>query len=109
MGLKLVFGHDEKNDELHRSIIERIKLDASCGSPERGDDFIEPVGRTMWNRDPESDSCAHGFFALPKGCKNGISILRLNFSKTNKQIDQLDDGRPALRCFHLRDDLLGRK
>src|SRR5438128_10253204 len=78
VGLKLIFGHNEKNDEFHRSIIERIKLDASCRSPERGDDFIEPVGRTIQNRHPESNSCAHGFVELPTDCKYGHSILWLN-------------------------------
>ena len=32
-----------------------------------------------------------------------------DLAKADEQIDQLDNGRPALRRFHLRNDLLGRK
>jgi hypothetical protein len=63
----------------------------------------------MWNGDPESDSGAHSFLALSKRGKNRIAICGFYFAKSNEQIDQLDDGRPAFRCFHLWDDLLGRK
>src|SRR6059058_231206 len=41
--------------------------------------------------------------------KNRVAICGFDFAKTNEQIDQLYDRRPALRCFHLWDDLLGRK
>src|SRR5206468_3998465 len=109
MRLKLIFRHDEKDDEFHRRVIERIKLNTVGGSSESGNDLIEPVRRTMWNGDPESYSCAHSFLALSKRGKNGVAICGFYFAKTNEQIDQFDDGRPALRCFHLWDDLLGRK
>src|SRR6266496_942855 len=109
MRLKLVFRHNEKDDKFHWSIIECIKLNAGGRSSECSDHFVESIGRTMWNGNAKSDSCAHGFLALSKRAKNGIAIRRLDFAEADKQINQLDDCRPALRCFHLWDDLLGRK
>ena len=38
-----------------------------------------------------------------------IAIFRFDFAQANEQIDQFNDGGPALRCFHLGDDLLDRK
>ena len=109
MGLKLIFWHDEENHEFHRRIIECIKLNTGAGSSECGNDFVQPIGRTMWNGDTEPDSCAHGFFALSERGENRIAIGGFNLAKADEQIDQLDNGRPALRRFHLRNDLLGRK
>ena len=63
----------------------------------------------MRNGDSESDARAHRFLALFKRGKYRVAIWWLNFAKANEQINQLDDRRPALRCFHLGDDLLGRK
>src|SRR3954447_17113654 len=57
----------------------------------------------------ESDSGAHGFLALPQRCQNGVAIRWFNFAEANKQIDQFNNSRPTLRCFHLGNDLLGRK
>src|SRR5439155_22607524 len=107
--LELVLRDNKKNDELHRSIIQSIEFDTGGRSSKGGDDFLEPVRRTMRNGDPESDACAHGFLALLKRGKNRVTIWWLNLAKANEQIDQLDDGRLALRCFHLGEDLLSRK
>ena len=109
MSLELIFRDNEKHDEFHRRVVERVKLNAGGGSAECGHDFLEPVGRTVRYGDAESDARAHRFFALFKRRKNRIAICGFNLAKSNEQIDQLDNGSPALRCFHLGDDLLGRK
>jgi hypothetical protein len=41
--LKLIFWDDEKNDELDRRIVERIKLNACRRSSERGHDLLKPI------------------------------------------------------------------
>ena len=63
----------------------------------------------MWNGDPKPNPGAHGFLALLECSQDGVAIRFFDFSKVNQQIDQLDNGRPALSSFHLRNDLLGRK
>ena len=63
----------------------------------------------MWNGDAEPDAGAHGFLALLERGKNGLGVRLFDFAQSNQQIDQLDNGRPTLRSFHLGDDLLGRK
>src|SRR6476661_8390068 len=103
MRLKLILRHNKKDDEFHWSIIERIKLNAGSRPSECSNDFVESIRRTMWNGNAEPDSCTHRFLALSKRAKNGVAIRRFDFAKTNKQINQLDDCRPALRCFHLWD------
>jgi hypothetical protein len=83
MRLKLIFRHNEKDDEFHGSIIERIKLNAGGRSSECSHDFLESVGGTMWNGNAEPDSRAHGLLALSKRAKNRVAISGFDFAKTN--------------------------
>ena len=47
VGLKLILGHDEEDDEFHRRIVERLELDAVGGAPEGGDHLIHSIGRSV--------------------------------------------------------------
>src|SRR5207244_7151328 len=64
MRLKLVLRNNEKDDEFHRRVIERVEFDAGCGPSEGRHDVINPIGRAMRNGDAKADSRAHRFFAL---------------------------------------------
>ena len=109
MRLKLIFWHNEKHDEFHRRVIERIEFNSASRSSKRGNDSFEPVGRAVRNGNPKSDASAHRFLALLQRGQNALAIRTFDFAQANKQIDQLDDGRPTLGRPHLGDDLLGRK
>src|SRR5947208_638525 len=43
VGLELIFRHDEKDDEFHRRIIERVELDARARPAKGGHDFFHAV------------------------------------------------------------------
>jgi hypothetical protein len=62
--LKLIFWHNEKNDELHRRVVERIEFNPAGRPSKRSHDLVKAVGGAMGNGDPESDAGAHGFLAL---------------------------------------------
>src|ERR1044072_7597230 len=109
MRLKLIFRDDEKHDELDRRVVEGVKIASWRRSSKRAHYFLKPVGGTMRNGDSESNACAHCFLTLFQRSEDGIAVFRFNFTQTNEKIDQLNDGGPALRGFHLRDDLLDRK
>ena len=109
MCLKLIFWHNEKDDELHRRVVERIEFDPAGRSSKCGHDFVEAVGGAMGNGDAESDAGAHGFLALFERSQNAFAVLGFYFAETNEEIDQLDNGRPTVGRLHLGDDLLGRK
>src|SRR5215468_9176232 len=109
MRLKLIFRYDKKNDELYRRAIERVELDSALGSSKCRYDFVEPVGRAVWNGDAEPDAGAHRFLALFERGQNRVAVCGLDFAQVDEQINQFDDGRPTLGGLHLRDDLLGRK
>src|ERR1700704_1215007 len=108
MSLKLVLWHDEQNNKLNRRVIQRVKLDSGGGTPESGHDFVQLIGRTMRNGNAKSDTGAHGFLPLFQGSQNAVSSVRPDLAETDKQIDQLDDGRPPFGCLHLGNDLLDR-
>ena len=110
MGLKLILRHDEKHDEFHRRIIERVELDP-----------VRTIGRRPrpLPRCRSDEACG---MAMPKPmpvlivssrCLSEARMLSrsagLDLAQADEQIDQLDDGRPTLGRLHLGDDLLGRK
>src|SRR5437867_10151991 len=63
----------------------------------------------MWNGNAEADAGAHGFFALFQRRENSIPIFRCDLGARDQQIDQLNDGVPALGRLHFRDDLISGK
>src|SRR5437870_7976931 len=63
----------------------------------------------MRNGDAESDTSAHGFFALFERRENSIPIFRFDLGARDQQIHQLNDGVPALGRLHFRDDLISGK
>src|SRR5438105_5603130 len=109
MRLELVLGNDEQDDEFYRRVIERVEFDSACRSSKGRDHVLNPIGRAMWNRDPETDAGAHCFLALLERSENAVPVLRFDLVETDEQIDELDDGRPTLSGLHLGDDLLGGK
>src|SRR5205807_8800724 len=63
----------------------------------------------MRNGNTETDTGAHRFFALFERCQNSITIFRFDLAARDQQIDQLNDGVPALGRLHFRDDLISGK
>jgi len=108
VGLKLVLRHNEKDDEFDWRAVERIELDPLRRTSKGGDDLGDRVGGGMRNGDPKTDAGAHGFLPLFQGRKNAIPAGWIDFLLSHEQINQLDDGGPALGRLHLRNDLLGR-
>src|SRR5256714_6817072 len=106
MRLKLVLRDDEEDDKFDRRIIERVELDPLRRAPERRHHFLDPVRRSVRNRDAKPDAGTHRFLALLERGQNAVAILRFDFSLGDEEIDQLDDGAPTLRRFHLGNDLL---
>src|SRR5580693_5740306 len=49
MRLKLIFRHDEEDDEFHRRIIQCVELDSRGRSSKSRDYLVEPVGRAVWD------------------------------------------------------------
>ena len=108
--LELILRHDEKDDEFHRRVVERVELDA--GASER------PNAATTFSTRSD-EACG---MAMPKPmpvlivssrCRSAASTtsrsLRFDLPLRDEQIDQFDDGRPPFRGFHLRDDLIDRE
>ena len=44
MGLKLVLRNNEKDNEFHRRVVERVELDPGCRSSKSRDHVIDPIG-----------------------------------------------------------------
>ena len=74
--LKLIFRHDEKDDEFHRRIIERVELDPRCRAPESGDHFVHAIGRGVRDGDAETDAGAHRLLALAQRGQHDVAIRR---------------------------------
>src|SRR5436190_23245620 len=109
MHLKLIFLHDEKDNEFYRRIIQRIKLDPGCRSSKSGHNLLDAIRFAVRDGDAEPDAGAHGFLTLFERRQNGVTVGRLDLAEVDQQIHQLDDGRPTLGRLHLRDDLLWGK
>lgn len=43
VSLKLIFRNNEKDNELHGRVIERIELDPGTGAAKSGHNFVQPV------------------------------------------------------------------
>ena len=84
MRLKLIFGDNEKDDELHGRVVERVEFRLSS---KFGHDFFEPIGRAMWNGNPESDAGAHRFLTLFERSQNAVAIRGFDFAQANEQVD----------------------
>ena len=109
MCLKLVLGHDEKDDELDRRVIERVELNAFARAAKSSHHFVEPIRGTMGNGNSETDAGAHRFLALFECRQNPVAVFWFDLTARDQQIHQLDDRVPAFRRFHLWDDLFGGK
>src|SRR5438105_446772 len=109
MRLKLIFGNDEKDHELHRRVVECVEFDPGAGTAKRRHHFFQPVRGAMRNGNPEADTGAHRFFALFERSQNSLTIFRFDLATRHQQIHQLHDGIPAFGRLHFRDDLISGK
>src|SRR5438094_277292 len=109
MRLKLIFGNDEKDHELHRRVVECVEFDPGAGTAKRRHHFFQPVRGAVRNGNTEADAGAHRFFALFERSENSITIFRFDLAARDQQIHQLNDGVPALGRLHFRDDLISGK
>ncbi len=84
MGLELVLGDDEEDDEFHRCVVQGIELDAGHRTAKSRYDLVHPVGRSMRDGNSKTDPRAHGFFALAQSGQNDVAIRRLHLLLGNE-------------------------
>lgn len=95
VGLELIFGDDEEDDEFDGMVIEGVEFEAFEGATEGGDDFLDAIGGGVGDGDSEADARAHGFFALADGAEDGFAIFGGELFLGDEEIDEFSDGAPA--------------
>ena len=109
MGLKLVLGDDEEDDEADGGVVEGLELDAMGGAAKGGDDAAHAVRRGVRDGDAKADAGAHGLLAGAEGAEDGLLVARPDFVLGNEEFDQLHDGAPPLGGFHFGKYLFNRQ
>lgn len=109
MGLELILGHDEKNDEPDGGVVEGFELDAVGGAAEGGDNGVDAVGGGMRNGNAETDAGAHRLLPGAESGEHGLLVFGLDFVLGNQEFDQFHDGAPPFGGFHIGKYLFNRQ
>lgn len=104
--LKLTLGNEEKHDEVHRLIVERVEVDPFLRAAQRTDDFRDQIGGGVRDADAEPDAGAHGSLALLDNRSDGLAVLRLDFSGGDEIVDEFVNGLPTVSGLQIREDLI---
>ncbi len=105
--LKLALRHEKQHHQIHRLIIQRLKIDTLGRAPQRADDFVDEISGGVRDADAEADAGAHRVLAFLYRVDDGLAILGGDGATGHKLVDQFVNRLPAIRGLQRWHDVIG--
>ena len=92
VGLKLVFGQDEQDDDVGGLAIEAFEGESAARDAQGADDVVDGVGGAVRERDAVFHAGAEGFFAFDDDLDDVVAQSDGDLMAFDEEVDQFVDG-----------------
>ena len=104
MGLELVLGYEEEDDNVRRFTVQGLKVNAGLGTPEAGRDLGYGITAGVRDGNAEPYARAHGLLTVTEGVQRLSTIGLVEMSFLDQTVNNLREGLPPVGGDHLGDN-----